>query len=198
MSIEESRNLRKILYSIAINKKCERIHQKIQQRIDDVIKDWNETISNYVRTIANLFELIQLAEQQQRLDRINSELKGFNDLTKTAVELCDKFFGFIKHIIPDSSINVGDYLEVITKADGQLEDIKEMLSSILIVSSHREVIENVQEVKLKMEEIQSQMQVIQKRLTDCTEKVLKHASNSLGSTEETNDSSAEDMNSFEE
>lgn len=198
MSIEESRNLRKILYSIAINKKCERIHQKIQQRIDEVTKDWNETISNYVRTIANLFELIQLAEQQQRLDRINNELKSFNELTKATVELCDKFFGFIKLVIPDSSINVADYMEVLTKADGQLEDIKEMLSSILIVSSSRDVIENVQEVKLKMEEIQSQMQVIQKRLTDCMEKVLKHASNSLGSSEEASESTADDVNSFEE
>lgn len=199
MSVEESRKLRNILLSIAINRKFEKIQHKHQQRINDVVKDWNETISNYLKTISKLFELIQMAEQQSRLDQIDSELQSFNKLTSGAAELCNKFFEFFKYIIPDSSLNVFNYLDVITKANSQLEDIKDMLSSILIVSSKREIIESVQEVKLKMEGIQSEMKVIHSQITDCTENILKQTSNNLSTAkEERNESVAEEMDSFEE
>lgn len=169
----ESRILRKILFSIVADKKCDKIQTKMHHQIEDMVKDWNDTISNYVNTISKLFELIQMAERHMRVNEISGELHSFNKLTKTAVELCNKFYDFIRFTVPDSAISIGEYLNVISKANSQLQDIREMLSSILIISSHREIIENVREVKSKMEEIQSQMKIIHTQITDCTENVLK-------------------------
>lgn len=198
MSIEESRKLRNQLIAIALKRKNDKLRQRIQHRYEETSKEWSQTVSDYFKTIATLFQLVQMGEQHTRLGTMGRELKEITDLIKNASTMCDEFSKLIKFIVPDSALNVVDFLDVFTNFGHILEEIREMLSSIVLTGNQDEVIEQVQEVKLKMEKISSEMKMIHSQITNCTESILKQTSDSLGMKNDPNDSTNDEMNSFED
>lgn len=170
-----SESLRRALFAVAINKKSEKVQQKIQQQVKQTLSEWETTLHGYVNITAQLNTLTKLAEQQEHIKCVRKTLKECTDLAKAGTETFDKIWRLVELSLPISAMD-HNWMGSILKHDKMLAEIKESLSSLLLFSSNREVIEVVQKMMLQITEVQSKVNVLSAKVNDTVNDVLRFRS----------------------
>lgn len=191
--MSESESLRKALFAVAINKKSEKVQQKIQQQVNLTLKEWETILHGYVNITAQLSTLTKLAEQQEHISCVRKTLKECTDLAKTGTETFEKIWRLVELSLPISTMD-HNWMTSILKHDKMLVEIKESLSSLLIFSSNREVIEVVQKMMLQISEVQSRINVLSTKVRETVGEVLRMRSEKFDEL----DKEAEDAEDNEE
>lgn len=167
-----SESLRRALFAVAINKKSEKIHQKIQQQVNLTLKEWSSTLHGYVNITAQLNTLTKLAEQQEHITCVRKTLKECTDLAKAGTETFDKIWQLVELSLPISTMD-NNWMESILKYDKMLIEIRESLSSLLLFSSNREVIEVVQKMMLQIREVEAKINVLSTKVQETVGNVFR-------------------------
>lgn len=167
-----SESLRRSLFAVAINKKSEKIHQKIQQQVNLTLKEWSSTLHGYVNITAQLNTLTKLAEQQEHITCVRKTLKECTDLAKAGTETFDKIWQLVELSLPISTMD-SNWMESILKYDKMLIEIRESLSSLLLFSSNREVIEVVQKMMLQISEVEAKINVLSTKVRETVSDVFR-------------------------
>lgn len=167
-----SESLRRALFAVAINKKSEKIHQKIQQQVNLTLKEWSSTLHGYVNITAQLNTLTKLAEQQEHITCVRKTLKECTDLAKAGTETFDKIWQLVELSLPISTMD-NNWMESILKYDKMLIEIRESLSSLLLFSSNREVIEVVQKMMLQISEVEAKINVLSTKVQETVGNVFR-------------------------
>lgn len=167
-----SESLRRALFAVAINKKSEKIHQKIQQQVQLTLKEWETILHGYVNITAQLNTLTKLAEQQEHISCVRKTLKECTDLAKAGTETFEKIWRLVELSLPISTMD-NNWMASILKHDKLLVEIKESLSSLLLFSSNREVIEVVQKMMLQISEVESKINVLSTKVRETVGEVFR-------------------------
>lgn len=167
-----SESLRRALFAVAINKKSEKVHQKIQQQVQLTLKEWETILHGYVNITAQLNTLTKLAEQQEHISCVRKTLKECTDLAKAGTETFEKIWRLVELSLPISTMD-NNWMASILKHDKLLIEIKESLSSLLLFSSNREVIEVVQKMMLQISEVESKINVLSTKVRETVGEVFR-------------------------
>lgn len=170
-----SESLRKALFAVAINKRSEKVQQKIQQQVNSTLSEWETTLHGYVNITAQLSTLTKLAEQQEHISCVRKTLKECTDLARAGTETFDKIWRLVELSLPISTMD-HNWMGSILKNDKLLVEIKESLSSLLLFSSNREVIEVVQKMMLQITDVQSKVNVLSTKVNETVNDVLRFRS----------------------
>lgn len=164
--------------NVALNKKSDKINQKLQNQIDIAIKEWERIIFDYINVTKEMSALTKTAEQQQKLTNLRMQLKQYSDLIKLSTEHFDSLWKMIDVMLPVAAVTP-EWMDNIMKQEQKLRQMKEALVPLLLYSCNREVIEIVQKMMLHINEIQSKMNFLAGRLRDGMEETLKFGSNMI-------------------
>lgn len=167
-----SESLRKALFGVAINKKSEKVQQKIQQQVNLTLKEWETILHGYVNITAQLSTLTKLAEQQEHIACVRKTLKECTDLAKAGTDTFEKIWRLVELSLPISTMD-HNWMTSILKHDKLLVEIKESLSSLLLFSSNREVIEVVQKMMLQIAEVQEKINVVSTKVRETVGEVFQ-------------------------
>lgn len=192
-----SESLRKALFAIAINKKSEKIQQKIQQQVKLTMNEWETILHGYVNITAQLSTLTKLAEQQEHINCVRKTLKECTELAKAGTETFDKIWRLVELSLPISTMD-HNWMRSILKNDKLLVEIKESLSSLLLFSSNREVIEIVQKMMLQITEVQSKINVLSTKVRETVNDEIRHHSEHFDDLDKAIDAAADDEEEEEE
>lgn len=176
MACEESQQLRRALMTVALNKKSEKINQKLQHQIDVAVKEWERIIFDYINVTKEVCALTKTAEQQHKLTNLRAQLKQYADLIKLSTQHFDSLWKMIDVMLPVAAV-APEWMDNIIKQEQKLSQMKETLVPLLVFSSNREVIETVQKMMLHINEIQTKISILAGRLRDGMEDTLKYGSN---------------------
>lgn len=170
-----SGSLRKALFAVAINKKSEKVQQKIQQQVNLTLKEWETILHGYVNITAQLSTLTKLAEQQDHISCVRKTLKECTDLAKAGTHTFEKIWNLVELSLPISTMD-HNWMTSILKHDRLLVEIKESLSSLLLFSSNREVIEVVQKMMLQIAEVQSKINLVSAKVQETVGDAFRYRS----------------------
>lgn len=160
-----SENIRRALFAVAIHKKSEKVQQKIQQQVNLTLKEWETILHGHVNIISQLNTLTKLAEQQEQISCVRKTLKECTELARAGTETFEKSWRLVELSLPISTMD-HKWMSSILKNDKLLVEIKESLSSLLLFSSNREVIEVVQKMMLQITEVQSKINVLSTKVCE--------------------------------
>lgn len=175
---EESQNLRKSLIATFLNKKSDKIQQKVQQRIDSSFKDWETILNDYINMATKINNMIQLAEQHYQVSKLRHLLKECTELIKTSCRQFTSICDLIELILPMSNLNAA-YVNNIIKQEESLLKMKDSLSHVLLFSCNRDVIEVVQKMILQITEIQQKLNFATSKVHDSLHNTLRSGSSIL-------------------
>lgn len=192
-----SESLRKALFAVAINKRSEKVQQKIQQQVNSTLSEWEQTLHGYVNITAQLSTLTKLAEQQEHISCVRKTLKECTDLARAGTETFDKIWRLVELSLPISTMD-HNWMGSILKNDKLLIEIKESLSSLLLFSSNREVIEVVQKMMLQITEVQSKVNVLSTKVNETVNDVLRFRSEHFDELDKAAEEAAEEEDDEEE
>lgn len=154
-----SENLRKALIAVAMNKRSDKVQQKIHQQVSLTLKEWETILYGYVNITAQLNTLTKLAEQQDQISCVRKTLRECTDLAKAGTETFESIWRLVQLSLPISTMD-HSWMASILKHEKLLVEIKESLSSLLLFSSDREVIEVVQKMMLQITDVQSKINLL--------------------------------------
>lgn len=189
-----SESLRRALFAVAINKKSEKVHQKIQQQVQLTLKEWETILHGYVNITAQLNTLTKLAEQQEHITCVRKTLKECTDLAKAGTETFEKIWRLVELSLPISTMD-NNWMTSILKHDKLLVEIKESLSSLLLFSSNREVIEVVQKMMLQISEVESKINVLSTKVRESVGEVFRLRSEQFDELDKAIEAAEEDQES---
>lgn len=192
-----SESLRKALFAVAINKRSEKVQQKIQQQVNSTLSEWETTLHGYVNITQQLSTLTKLAEQQEHISCVRKTLKECTDLARAGTETFDKIWRLVELSLPISTMD-HNWMGSILKNDKLLVEIKESLSSLLLFSSNREVIEVVQKMMLQITEVQSKVNVLSTKVNETVNDVLRFRSEHFDELDKAAEEAAEEEDDDDE
>lgn len=134
-----SESLRKAIFAMAVNKKSEKVQEKIQQQVNLTLNEWETILHGYVNITTQLTQITKLAEQQEHITCVRKTLKECTDLARAGTETFEKIWRLVELSLPISTMD-HNWMTSILKHNKLLVEIKESLSSLLLFSSNREVI----------------------------------------------------------
>lgn len=198
MACEESQQLRRALMNVALNKKSDKINQKLHNQIDVAIKEWERIIFDYINVTKEMSALTKTAEQHRKLTNLRLQLKQYSDLIKLSTEHFDSLWNMIDVMLPVAAVQP-EWMETIMKQEQKLSQMKEALVPLLLFSCNREVIEIVQKMMLHINEIQTKLNFLVGRLRDGMEETFKFGSNMIANQNAMNnlDADASDASSID-
>lgn len=186
-----SEHLRKALFALAINKKSEKIQQKIQHQVNLTLKEWESILYGYVNITGQLSTLTKLAEQQEHITGVRKTLKECTDLAEAGTETFDKIWRLVELSLPISTMD-HNWMTSIIKHERLLCEIKESLSSLLLFSSNREVIEIVQKMMIQITEVLSKVNVLSSKVREKVSDVFRIGSEHFDELDKAEDHSVEE------
>lgn len=160
-----SAELRQAIMVVAMNKKCEKIQQKIHQEFTKTLNEWEKVLFDYVNVTLKLSSLTDLAEQQKRIGGIRSLLKDSTDIIKSVSNQFDKIWDMIETALPISTID-NTWIESIMSYDKHLIDIKKSLEPVMIFSPDRDTIEIVRTMVSQVTDIQAKLNVLSLKIRE--------------------------------
>lgn len=175
---DESQNLRKSMISTFLTKKGDKLQQKIQNKIDSSIHDWEIILFDYINVTTKLNKMVQLAEQQHQVYKLRSLLKQCTDLIKSSSQQFTNICELMEVVLPMSNLNT-TWMEGIVKQDSRLGQMKDALSHVLLFSSNRDVIEVVQKMMLQITDVQQKINYATSKVQDAMHDTLKSSSRIL-------------------
>lgn len=198
MACEESQQLRRALMNLALNKKSDKIQQKLQNYIDLAVKEWERIVFDYINMAKVLAALTKTAEQQKKLNNIRLQLNQYTDLIKLSTEHFDSLWKMVDIMLPVAAVTP-EWMDTIQQREEKLRQMKETLAPLLMFSSNREVIEILQKMMLHINDIQTKMRFVVGRLRDGMEETLKFGSNMIANRNSSNnlDPDESDVSSVE-
>lgn len=177
---------------LALNKKSDKINQKLHNQIDIAVKEWERIIFDYINVTKELSALTKTAEQQKKLTNLRLQLKQYSDLIKLSTEHFDSLWKMIDIMLPVAAVTP-EWMDNIMKQEKKLSQMKEALVPLLVFSCSREVIEIVQKMMMHINEIQTKMNFLVGRLRDGMEETLKFGSNMITNRNAINNLDAESV-----
>ncbi|XP_031629665.1 uncharacterized protein LOC116344946 [Contarinia nasturtii] len=178
-----SESLRKALFAVAINKKSDKVQQKIQQQVNLTLNEWGAILHGYVNITSQLTQVNKLAEQQEHITCVRKTLKECTDLAKAGTETFEKIWRLVELSLPISTMD-HNWMKSVLKHNKLLIEIRESLSSLLLFSSNREVIEVVQKMMLQITEVQSRINVLSTKVRESVAEMFRLRSESFSRLEE--------------
>lgn len=175
---EESQKLRRSLLSTVLSKKGDKLQQKVQDKIDSSIHDWEVILFDYINVTTKLNNMVQLAEQQHQVHKLRSLLKQCTDLIKSSSQQFTYICELVEVVLPMSNLNTA-WMESIVTQDSRLGQMKEALSHVLLFSSNRDVIEVVQKMMLQISDVQQKINYATSKVRAATHDTLKSSSRIL-------------------
>lgn len=199
MACEESQSLRRALMNVALNKKSDKINQKLHNQIDIAVKEWGRIIFDYINVTKEMSALTETAEQQKKLTNLRLQLKQYSDLIKLSTDHFDSLWKMIDIMLPVAAVTP-EWMDNILKQEQKLSQMKEALVPLLLFSCNREVIEIVQKMMLHINEIQAKMNFLAGRLRDGMEETIKFGSNMIADSNAMNnlDGDGSEISSIED
>lgn len=173
-----SESLRRAMITMAINKRSEKVQQKIQQQVSLTLKEWETILYGYVNITAQLNTLTKLAEQQNHITCVRKTLKECTELAKVGTETFESIWRLVQLSLPISTMD-HSWMTSILKHEKLLVEIKESLSSLLLFSSDREVIEVVQKMMLQITEVQSKINLLSNKVNETVGELFRLRSEHL-------------------
>lgn len=167
-----SESLRKALFALAINKRSEKVQLKIQQQVSVTLKEWETVLHGYVNITSQLNTLSKLAEQQERISCLRKTLKECTEIAKTGTETFESVWRLVELSLPISTMD-HNWMASILKHEKLLVEIRESLSSLLLFSSDREVIEVVQKMMRQITEVESKINVLSAKVNETVDGVIR-------------------------
>lgn len=193
-----SESLRKALIAVAINKRSEKVQQKIHQQVSLTLKEWESILYGYVNITSQLNTLTKLAEQQDHITCVRKTLRECTDLAKAGTETFESIWRLVQLSLPISTMD-HSWMASILKHEKLLVEIKESLSSLLLFSSDREVIEVVQKMMLQITEVQSKINLLSTKVGETVGEIFSlrsaqfdHLDKALEADEEDEDNDDEE------
>lgn len=168
----ESEKLRQALFALAVNKKCEQVQQRMYQKLNAAMKEWNDALYGYLNVIAKLNTLIQLAEQQEHISLVRASLKNCSEMAKTGNESFDRIWRLVEMSLPITTMDQ-NYIKGIINNEQKLVEIKEKLQGLLLFSSDRESIETVQQMMVQINEVQSKINILSNKVRETVDDVIR-------------------------
>lgn len=186
-----SESLRKAMITLVINKRSEKVQQKIAQQVSQTLKEWETILNGYVNITAQLNTLTKLAEQQNQITGVRQTLKECIALAKLGTDTFENIWRFILVQLPISTMD-HSWMASILKHEHLLVEIKESLSSLLLFSSDREVIEVVQKMMLQITEVQSKINLLSTKVNETVGEIFRVRSEHLDEMDKAFDTTTED------
>lgn len=166
-----SAELRHALMAVAMNKKREKIQQKIHEEFTKSLNEWEKVLFDYVNVTLKLSSLTELSEQQKRIGGVRSLLKDSTDIIKSVSDQFNKIWEMIEIALPISTID-DTWIESIMSYDKHLVDIKKSLEPVMIFSPDRDTIETVRTLVSQVTDIQAKLNVLSLKIREqSTEKI---------------------------
>lgn len=186
-----SESLRRAMITLAINKRSEKVQQKIQQQVSLTLKEWETILYGYVNITAQLNTLTKLAEQQNHIGNVRKTLKECTELAKVGTETFESIWRLVQLSLPISTMD-HSWMASILKHEQLLVEIKESLSSLLLFSSDREVIEVVQKMMLQITEVQTKINLLSTKVNETVGEIFRLRSQHLDEMDKAYDAIEED------
>lgn len=161
--------------TVVLNRKSDKINQKLHNQIDVAIKEWERIIFDYINVTKEMSVLAKTAEQQKKLTNLRLQLLQYSDLIKLSTEHFDSLWNMIDVMLPVAAVSP-EWMDNILKNKQKLGQMKEALVPLLLFSSNREIIEIVQKMMLHINKIQTKMNFLAGRLRNGMEDALKYGS----------------------
>lgn len=175
---EESQNFRRALISTILSKKSDKVQQRVQNKIDSSIHDWEVILFDYINVTTKLNNMVHVAEQQQQVHKLRSLLKQCTDLIKSSSQQFTSICELIELVLPMSNLNTS-WMDSIVKQESRLGQMKDALSHVLLFSSNRDVIEVVQKMMLQITDVQQKINYATTKVQDAVHITLKSSSSIL-------------------
>lgn len=191
MNNMSSESLRRAMITLAINKRSEKVQQKIQQQVRLTLKEWETILYGYVNITAQLNTLTKLAEQQDHITCVRKTLKECTELAKVGTETFESIWRLVQLSLPISTMD-HSWMASILKHEKLLVEIKESLSSLLLFSSDREVIEVVQKMMLQITEVQTKINLLSTKVNETVSDIFRLRSERLDEMDKSFDASGVD------
>lgn len=191
-----SESLRRAMITLAINKRSEKVQQKIQQQVSLTLKEWETILYGYVNITAQLNTLTKLAEQENHITCVRKTLKECTELAKVGTETFESIWRLVQLSLPISTMD-HSWMASILKHEKLLVEIKESLSSLLLFSSDREVIEVVQKMMLQITEVQSKINLLSTKVNETVGEIFRFRSEHLDEIDKAFDATEVDDESDE-
>lgn len=192
---DDARALRQALLVVALNKKCDKIQQKIHTKINKTSADFETALLDYMNVVNKLKITIELAERHQNNLKLQKLLRESADLVKNFSAQFAMAYEMFDSILPVSSINP-DWMNNIDKQEKRLIKIKDTLTQIQMFPCNREVIEIVQRMVMQITDIQEKIKVSSEKVRDLMHETIKYGSNALNNQQINQLESSEDDISF--
>lgn len=132
-----------------------------------------------------------MAEQQDHITCVRKTLKECTDLAKAGTETFESIWRLVQLSLPISTMD-HSWMTSILKHEKLLVEIKESLSSLLLFSSNREVIEVVQKMMLQITEVQSKINLLSTKVGETVEEIFRYRSEQLDEFDKKLDATDED------
>lgn len=176
--VDDAKQLRQALLALALNKKCERIEQKLEIKVNKVTAEFETSLLDYMNAVNKLKLVIELAERHKKKLDFLTVLKDCSALTRNFSARFALMYELFESILPVSTINP-DWLNNITKQEKRLVKIKEMLEKINMLSCNQSVTETVQRMVMQITDIQEKVKVSNVKIRDAMLETTKYCSNVL-------------------
>lgn len=173
-----SAELRQALMVVAMNKKSEKIQQKIHEEFTKSLNEWEKVLFDYVNVTLKLSTLIELSEQQKRIGSVRSLLKDSTDIIKSVSDQFNKIWEMIEIALPISTID-DTWIESIMSYDKHLVDIKKSLEPVMIFSPDRDTIETVRTMVSQVTDIQAKLNVLSLKIREQSTEKIRTSSTKL-------------------
>lgn len=154
-------------------------------------EEWDTILHGYVNITSQLNTLTKLAEQQDHITCVRKTLKECTELGKVGTETFECIWRLVQLSLPISTMD-HSWMASILKHEELLVEIKESLSSLLLFSSDREVIEVVQKMMLQITEVQTKINLLSTKVNETVGEIFRVRSEHLDEMDKAFDASVED------
>lgn len=192
---DDCKVLRQALLAVALNKKCDKIEQKIHTKINKIIAEFELVLLDYMNVVNKLKLAIELAERHQNNLKLQKLLRESADIIKNFSAQFSMVYEIFETILPVSSINP-EWMNNIDRQEKRLIKIKDTLTQIQMFPCNREVIEIVQRMVMQITDIQEKIKVSSEKVRDVMHETIKYGSNALNNQQINQMESSEDDISF--
>lgn len=175
---DETHQLRKLLIASFMTKKCDRIQQKIQQKIDASFKDWETILGDYINVTTKLNNLVRLTEQHNQVCSLRLMLTQCTELIQVFGEQFEVICHLIDTILPMSNLSTS-WMDNLGTQNARLGHMKDAMLHVERFSCNRDVIDVVRKMVHQVSEIQNKINFATRKVHDIMYDSVKGSSASL-------------------
>lgn len=167
--------LRQSILFIALNKKCNRIQEKIHQEFIGTLQKWEMVLFEYIRAATKLASLSELTAQQNGIDEVRNSLKDCTGAIQEATNQFDDMWQVLEKALTVATINDG-WIEHVSAYEQHLSNIRNALEPMAMFAPDRLTTDTVSKMVHQIVDVQTKLNALSARIEEAGTERMRHSS----------------------